>query len=179
MITITPFHCRPTKSPSTCSSFPGGINGAEVDINFVCFGHYDRRIRIAAAVTHQGRPVPICNSDKVVKACTASISRIDSKDIEFKPYYLSLLHGNVCRQVEVLRIILRKFWWCYHTWGISHIFSGKQLSKNYTYQPKPLQIPSVPHPSSGQKGKFIGCQSPDPVIESCSPQVNSVGHRPK
>ena len=39
--------------------------------------------------------------------------------------------------------------------------------------------PSVPQPSEGQRGEYIGCQSPDPVMESGAQVIASDSHRPQ
>ena len=92
----------------------------EVDFHFVRFGRYDWRlevpgrrwikIREAAAVVHQGRPVPISDSDKVVGAGGDTATNIDGKGGEFKPQYLSSLHGDVFYFVKVMRIVTRMVW---------------------------------------------------------------------
>ena len=94
----------------------------EVDFHFVRFGRYDRRlevivirwIRVAAAVVHQGRPVPIGDSDKVGGAggdtARITIINIDSKGGEFKPQYLSSLHGDVFIFVNIMGIVARMVW---------------------------------------------------------------------
>ena len=114
MIALTLCHCRPTKTPTRfCVPFIG----VEVDFHFVRFGRYYRRlevigirwIRVAAAVVHQGRPVPIGDSDKVVEAATITIT-MDGKGGEFKPQYLSCLHNDVFNFVNVIRIVVRMVW---------------------------------------------------------------------
>ena len=77
--------------------------GMEVDFHFVRFGHYDRRlevivirwIRVAAAVVHQGRPVPIGDSDKVGWASVDTATNVDSKGSELKSQYFPFFHGHV------------------------------------------------------------------------------------
>ena len=82
----------------------------EVDFHFVRFGCYDRRLevqgmrwllrRVAAAVVHQGRPVPIGDSDKVGGAGGDTATNIDGKGVEFKPQYLSRFHFHVFSPAE-------------------------------------------------------------------------------
>ena len=89
----------------------------EVDFHFVRFGRYDRRlevqirlIRVAAAVVHQGRPVPIGDSDKVGGAGGDTAINNDGKGGELKPQYLSSLHGDVFIFVNIMGIVVRMVW---------------------------------------------------------------------
>ena len=92
----------------------------EVDFHFVRFGRYDRRLevpgrrgsirKVAAAVVHQGRPVPIGNSDKVGGTGVDTAINSDGKGGEFKPQYLSSLHSNVFPLVNVMGIAARVVW---------------------------------------------------------------------
>ena len=117
MIALTLCHCRPTKTPTRVCAV---VIGVEVDFHFVCFGCYDRRleekgrrwisIRVAAAVVHQGRPVPIGDSDKVVGAGGDTAQWMDGKGGEFKPQYLSSLHSDVFYFVNVIGIVARMVW---------------------------------------------------------------------
>ena len=122
MIALTLCHCRPTKTPTRCCAI---VIGVEVDFHFVRFGRYDRRLevqgrrwsrrRVAAAVVHQGRPVPIGDSDKVVCASVDTATNIDGKGVEFKSQYLSSLHGDVFIFVNVIGIVVRMLWGGDHT----------------------------------------------------------------
>ena len=77
----------------------------EVDFHFVRFGCYDwwlevieRRwisIQVAAAVVHQGRPVPIGDSHKVGRASVDTATNPNSKGSELKPQYFPFIHGHV------------------------------------------------------------------------------------
>ena len=79
--------------------------GVKVDFHFVCFGRYDRQlevpgirwisIREAAAVVHQGRPVPIGDSDKVGWASVDTATTVDGKGGELKPQYFPFFHSHV------------------------------------------------------------------------------------
>ena len=94
----------------------------EVDFHFVRFGCYDwwlevieRRwisIQVAAAVVHQGRPVPIGDSDKVGGAGvdTATRANRDGKGGEFKPQYLSSVNNDFFYFVDVIGICARMVW---------------------------------------------------------------------
>ena len=117
MIALTLCHCRPTKTPTWFCVF---IIGVEVDFHFVCFGCYDRRlevqairwisIRVATAVVHQGRPVPIGNFDKVGRASVDTATNPNSKGSELKPQDLSLFHTYVLCHLKVMRIGCRMVW---------------------------------------------------------------------
>ena len=119
MTTLTLCHCRPSKTPTGCCVF---IIGVEEDFHFVRFGCYDRRlevagirwisIRVAAAVVHQGRPVPIGDSDKVGGAGgdTATRANRDGKDSKLKPQYLSSIHNDVFFFVNVMGVVVRMAW---------------------------------------------------------------------
>ena len=115
MIALTLCHCCPTKTPTRSCT----VIGVEVDFHFVRFGRYDRRlevsgprwlIRVAAAVVHQGRPVPIGDSDKVGSAGGDIATNQDGKGGEFKPQYLSSLHSDVFYFVNVIGIVARMVW---------------------------------------------------------------------
>ena len=98
------------------------VIGVEVDLHSVGAADYDRRlevlgmrwinIRVAAAVVHQGRPVPIGDSDKVGGAGgdTATRANRDGKDSKFKPQYLSSIHNDVFFFVNVIGIYARMVW---------------------------------------------------------------------
>ena len=109
MIALTLCHCRPTKTPTRCCAVAIGV---EVDFHFVRFGRYDRRlevrgirwIRVAAAVVHQGRPVPIGDSHKVARAGFNAITLPNSKGSELKPQYFPILHTHVFGLLKVMRI---------------------------------------------------------------------------
>ena len=114
MIALTLCHCRPTKTPTRLCIV---VIGVEVDCHFVRFGRYDRRlevpiirwlkIREAAAVVHQGRPVPIGDSDKVGGAGVDAAINNNSKVCELKPQYLPTLHSDLFFLVKAVRIV---FW---------------------------------------------------------------------
>ena len=138
MIALTLYHSRPSKTPTRSCFFAIGV---EVDFHFVRFGCYDRRLevkgmrwseerRVAAAVVHQGRPIPIGDSDKVFSA--RSVGRcmetnIDGKGGEFKSQYLSGFQCNAFPLVNVMGIVARMVWGGDHTWGNSHSILSKQL----------------------------------------------------
>ena len=136
MIALTLCHCRPSKTPTGCCVY---IIGVEVDFHFVRFGCYDRwlevivirwvSIRVAAAVVHQGRPVPIGDSDKVGRASVDTATNVDGKGSELKPQDLSILHTHVFGLVNTMRIVVRMVWCGDHTWGDRHSISSKQLTK--------------------------------------------------
>ena len=119
MIALTLCHCRPTKTPTRSCVV---VISVEIDFHFVRFGCYDRRLeeqgkrwistRVAAAVVHQGRPVPIGDSDKVGGAGgdTATRANNDGKGGELKPQYLSSLHSDVIYFVNVIGIVARMVW---------------------------------------------------------------------
>ena len=96
MIALTLCLCRPMKTPTRLCIF---VIGVEVDFHFVRFGRYYRRlevigirwIRVAAAVVHQGCPVPIGDLDIVARA-GGDITSINSKAGELQPQYLPGLH---------------------------------------------------------------------------------------
>ena len=110
--------------------------GVEVDFYFVCFGRYDRQlevqgiiwisIRVAAAVVHQDRPVPIGNSDKVGMASVA-IKNEDGKGSELKPQYFPSFHSNVFGFLKVMRIGSRIVRRGDHTWSYNQSIFSKQL----------------------------------------------------
>ena len=87
----------------------------EVDFHFVRFGCYNQRleiagirwiaIRVAAAVAHQGRPVPIGDFDKVGWAGVDITTNPNSKVGELQPQYLPTLHIDLFFPVKVMRII--------------------------------------------------------------------------
>ena len=117
MIALTLCHCRPSKTPTRCCA---PVIGVEVDFHFVRFARYDRRlevpgmiwiqIRRAAAVVHQGGPVPIGDSDKVGGAGGDTAINNDGKGGELKPQYLSSLHGDVFIFVNIMGIVVRMVW---------------------------------------------------------------------
>ena len=117
MIALTLCHCRPTKTPTRSCAV---VIGVEVDFHFVRFGCYDRRlevhgirwisIRVAAAVVHQGRPVPIGDSDKVGKASVDTATNMDGKGGELKPQYLSSVYSDEFFFVNVIVVVVRMAW---------------------------------------------------------------------
>ena len=100
-------------------SFPEVRNRKETESGL---GHYDWWQEVpgikwisrgvAAAVVHQGCPVPICDLDKV--ACAGgdinSTANPNSKVGELQPQYLPTLHYYGLRFVEVGRIESRVVW---------------------------------------------------------------------
>ena len=71
---------------------------------------WTNKIRVAAAVVHQGRPVPIGDSDKVGGAGGDTATNIDGKGGEFKPQYLSSVHNDLFYFVDVIGICARIVW---------------------------------------------------------------------
>ena len=69
-----------------------------------------KKIRVAAAVVHQGRPVPIGDSHKVGGAGGDSATNIDGKRGEFEPQYLSSVHNDLFYFVDVSGICARMVW---------------------------------------------------------------------
>ena len=63
---------------------------------------------LAAAVVHQGCPVPICNFDIVLTRGVFSI--INFKVGELQPQYLSSLHMNSFGPLKVVRVVVRVVW---------------------------------------------------------------------
>ena len=145
MIALTLCHCRPTKTPTWCCTV---VIGVEVDFHFVRFGRYDRRLeeqgrrwistRVAAAAAHQGRPVPIGDSNKVSRASVDTATNPNSKGSELKPQYFPFFHSHVFGLLKVVRIISRMVWWGDHTYGYNNksIFS-KQSSRFKELQNSP------------------------------------------
>ena len=88
----------------------------EVDLHCVGEAGYDRRlevqgrrwmnIRVAAAVVHQGRPVPIGDFDKV-RVLAEGWRSINSKVGELKPQYLPALHSDLFFLVKAVGIVSR------------------------------------------------------------------------
>ena len=117
MIALTLCHCRPSKTPTKSWVF---VIGVEVDFHYVRFGCYDRwlevfgrrwiSIRVAAAVAHQGRPVPIGDSDKVGLASVDTATNPNSKGSELKPQYFPFFHSHVFSLLYVVRIVSRVVW---------------------------------------------------------------------
>ena len=87
----------------------------EEDLHSVAPGCYDWRqeipgrrwIRVAAAVVHQGCPVPIRDLDKVV--LTGGFP-LNSKVGELQPQYLPALDFYCLRVVEIVRIVAGVVW---------------------------------------------------------------------
>ena len=110
--------CGPVKTPTRRCIL---VIGVEVDLHCVGEAGYDRRlevvgrrwikIRVAAAVVHQGRPVPIGDFDKVARAgvdvTTRSTTRRNSKVSELKPQYLPTLHCDQFFFVKAVGIVSR------------------------------------------------------------------------
>ena len=64
-------------------------------------------IRVAAAVVHQGRPVPISDRDKVTRTGGDVATGPNSKVCELKPQYLPTLHSDLFFLVKAVRKV---FW---------------------------------------------------------------------
>ena len=89
----------------------------EVDLHCVGEAGYDRRlevqgirwisIRVATAVVHQGRPVPIGDFDKVARAGVDTTTNPNSKVCELKPQYLPTLHSDLFNIVKAVGIVSR------------------------------------------------------------------------
>ena len=116
IIALTLHQRRPIETPTRiCAPFIG----VEVDIHFVCFGCYDRRlevhrriwisISVAAAVVHQGRPIPIGDSDEVRGAGGAAAYN-NSKGGEFKPQDLPTFQRDLVCLLNIRRIVVRMVW---------------------------------------------------------------------
>ena len=114
---LTWCHRTPAETPtSPCKT----AIRVEDDLHSVAPGRYDWRqevierrwisIRVAAAVVHQGRPVPIGDSDKVGGAGGDTAINIDGKGGEFKPQYISSVHLHVFSLVKIMRIVSRMVW---------------------------------------------------------------------
>ena len=94
--------------------------GVEEDLNSVAPGRYDWRqevigirwisIRVAAAVVHQGCPVPIRDLDKIAWAGGDITANPNSKVGELQPQYLPTLHCYGLYLVKVVRILVRVVW---------------------------------------------------------------------
>ena len=63
-------------------------------------------IRVAAAVVHQGRPVPIGDFDKV-RVLAGGWTSNNSKVVELKPQYLPTLHSDLFNLVKAVGIVSR------------------------------------------------------------------------
>ena len=109
---LTWYHCTPAETPASCCITAIRV---EEDFHSVAPGRYHWRqevqgrrwIRVAAAVVHQGCPVPIRDLDKVV---LTGGSPVNSKAGELQPQYLPTLHFYGLRLVEVVRIEARVVW---------------------------------------------------------------------
>ena len=92
----------------------------EEDLNSVAQGRYDWRQEVnrrrwsdrgvAAAIVHQGRPVPVCDLDKVAWAGGDIITNMNSKASELQPQYLPTLHLDALCLVDVVGIVVRVVW---------------------------------------------------------------------
>ena len=178
LLTLTWCHCTPAETPTSLQpGCPIIAIRVEEDLHSVASGCYDWRqevtvirwisIRVAAAVVHQGCPVPIRDLDKVAWA-GGDITSINSKVGELQPQYLPTLHFYELRLVEVVRIVARVVW-------RGDITCGFQDELKIIFH----HSPSLPQPSAGQSGECIGCQSPAPVIESRTQVIVSVSQRPQ
>ena len=89
----------------------------EEDLHSVAPGRYDWRqevsrkrwIRVAAAVVHQGCPVPIGDLD-IVAWAGGDITSPNFKVGELQPQYLPTLHFYYLCFVVVVRIVARVVW---------------------------------------------------------------------
>ena len=115
MSLLTWCHRTPAETPTRrCYT----VIRVEEDLHSVAPGRYDWRqevvvfrwssIRVAAALVHQGCPVPIRDLDVV--ACAGGdgdvfTTRQNSKAGELQPQYLSALHFYCLRFVKVVRIV--------------------------------------------------------------------------
>ena len=105
--------CGPVKTPTRLCIF---FIGVEVDLHCVGEAGYDGRlevverrwikIRVAAAVVHPGRSVPIGDFDKVI-VLAGGWRSINSKAGELKPQYLPTLHCDLFSFVNAVRIVSR------------------------------------------------------------------------
>ena len=113
---LTWYHCTPAETPASCCITAIRV---EEDFHSVAPGRYHWRqevqgrrwIRVAAAVVHQGCPVPIGDLDKVTWA--GDIDRptsMNSKVCELQPQYLTTLNFYGLRLVKIVRIVVRVVW---------------------------------------------------------------------
>ena len=103
-------HRTPAETPTKMCTITICV---EEDLHSVAPARYDWRqkvrgrrwisSRVAAAVVHQGCPVPICDLDKV----DTGGEPVNSKVGELQPQYLPTLHLYDLSPVEVGRIVLR------------------------------------------------------------------------
>ena len=127
---------------------------------------------MAAALVHQGCPVPIDDFNKIAWTGVDIITSGNIKVGELQPQYLSACYFYGLRLVKVVRIVVRVV-------RRGNITCGKEsINKILSYQLSLYHSPSLPQPSAGQSGEYIGCQSPDPVVE-LGAQVTSTSHWPQ
>ena len=118
LLALTWCHCTPAEIPtSPCFKKCFTAIRVEQDLHSVAPGCYDWRqevigirwiIRgVAAAVVHQGCPVPICDLDKVTWAGGDITTNPNSKVGELQPQYLPTLHFYGFGLVHVVRIVIR------------------------------------------------------------------------
>ena len=122
----------------------------------------------AADLVNQSYPVPIGDFDIVVMV-TGSRITMNSKLGELQPQYLPTLHLDFFCLVKVVRVIAREVWRGDNTCAKRSLSSLKCHLRH---------SPSLPQ-SSGQSGECLGCQSPDPVVESGAQVIVSVSQRPQ
>ena len=117
-------HCRPINTPTPWVVVGIVFSSVEINFHFICYGCYDRWLEmlaikwqivvilVAAAVSHQGRTVPVGDSDIVVSAVPGVVCRtsINSEEGEFKPQYFPGRNPDMFCFVKVVRISVRMFW---------------------------------------------------------------------
>ena len=112
-------HRDPAKTPPSLCMIGIRVEEYFHCVGFRCDGWWlevpgRRWIRVAAAVVHQGCPVPICDLDKVGWAggdiAGGAITSLNSKVGELQPQYLPTLHFYGLCFVEVVRIVVRVVW---------------------------------------------------------------------
>ena len=118
LLALTWCHRTPAETPTSCCPASHCTNriGVEEDLNSVAHGRYDWRQEVnrrrwsdrgvAAAIVHQGRPVPVCDLDKVAWA-GGDVTSPNSKVGELQPQYLPTLHYYSLHLVDVVRIGVR------------------------------------------------------------------------
>ena len=114
----------------------------------------------AAALVHQGCPVPICDFDKVASADIESTTRPNRKGGELQSQYRPTFDLYRLCLVMVVRIVVGVVWRGNDTYGKESLIisSSRKCCQIYLHH-----SPWVPQPSAGQS---ISCQNPAPVVES-------------
>ena len=107
-------HCRPVETPTSLCTTAVRV---EEDVHGVGHGRYDWRLEVtarswttvvvAAALAHQGCPVPICDVDVVVGTHRC---RPNSKEGELYPQDFATLHLYCLCFINVVRIFSRVVW---------------------------------------------------------------------